>query len=180
MVLDEICVAPTGRLSIIPSPPNTMLSTASSFASMVITASLRQASDTLATAFAPCATSLSAFVGVRLYTLTSWPAFRRLSAMPVPICPNPMNPVFMTILLCCWRLPSQGSARADTSEPDADREYDAAADDDLHDGAGKLATHEAVTNEGDCEELTYNHHISQLERDTQIRNQEWDGMEHAA
>src|SRR5882672_3610143 len=27
MVLDEICVAPTGRLSIIPSLPNTMLST---------------------------------------------------------------------------------------------------------------------------------------------------------
>jgi hypothetical protein len=62
-------------------------------------------------------------------------------------------------------LSSRGSACADTSEPDADREYDAAADDDLHDGAGKLATHEAVTNESDCEELTYNHHISQLERD---------------
>jgi hypothetical protein len=43
-----------------------------------------------------------------------------------------------------------------------------------------LASHEAVTNEGDCEELTYNHRISQLERDTQIRNQEWEGMEHAA
>ena len=37
-------------------------------------------SDTLATAFAPCATSLSAFVRVRLYTLTSWPAFRRLDS----------------------------------------------------------------------------------------------------
>ena len=61
-------------------------------------------SDTLATAFAPCATSLSAFVRVRLYTLTSWPAFRRLAAMPVPICPNPMNPIFTTILLCCCAL----------------------------------------------------------------------------
>src|SRR6266436_6521739 len=144
MVLDEICVAPTGRLSIIPSSPNTMLSTPSSFASMVITASLRQASDTLATAFAPCATSLSAFVRVRLYTLNSWPAFRRLDAMPAPICPTPMNPIFMTMLLCC--LSPQGSACPDTSKPDADREDDAAADDDLHDGAGKLATHEAETN----------------------------------
>src|SRR5712664_3459520 len=104
MVLDEICVAPTGRLSIIPSSPNTMLSTASSFASMVITASLRQTSDTLATALAPCATSLAAFVRFRLYTLTSWPAFSRLAAMPAPICPNPMNPIFMTILLCCCAL----------------------------------------------------------------------------
>jgi hypothetical protein len=43
----------------------------------------------------------------------------------------------------------------------------------LHDGAGKLATNEVVTNEDDCEEFTYNHRISQLERDTQIRNQEW-------
>src|SRR5712675_262024 len=42
----------------------------------------------------------------------------------------------------------------------------ATAHDNLHDGASKLATHEAVTNEGDCEELTYNHRISQLERDT--------------
>ncbi len=66
-------------------------------------------------------------------------------------------------------LSSRGSACADTSEPDADREYDAAADDDLHDGAGKLAAHEAVTNEGDREELTYDHRISQLERDAQIQ-----------
>jgi hypothetical protein len=78
-----------------------------------------------------------------------------------------MNPIFMTTLLLLLCACLRGSACADTSEPDADREYDAAADDDLHDGTGKLATHEAVTNEGDCEELTYNHHISQLERDTQ-------------
>src|SRR5882724_7558410 len=42
------------------------LSTASSFASMVITASPLQASDTLAAAFAPCATRASTFVRVRL------------------------------------------------------------------------------------------------------------------
>src|SRR5216684_5344340 len=180
MVLDEICVAPTGRLSIIPSLPNTMLSTASSFASMVITASLRQASDALATAFAPCAMGLSAFVRVRLYTLTSWPAFRSLAAIPAPIWPNPMKPIFMKIIPSVVHLSSPGSACPDTSEPDADREYDAAADDDLHDGAGKLAAHEAVTNEGDREELTYDHRISQLERDAQIRNQEREGMKHAA
>src|ERR1700730_14609521 len=99
--------------------------------------------------------------------------------MPAPIRPNPIRSSWQ-YSFAAVRLSSRGLASADTSEPDADREYDAAADDDLHDGAGKLATHEAVTNEGDYEELTYNHRISQLERDTQIRNQEWEGMEHAA
>jgi hypothetical protein len=54
------------RLPMMPPSLNTTLSTASSFASMVITASPLQASDTLLAAFAPCATSASTFVRVRL------------------------------------------------------------------------------------------------------------------
>ena len=34
--------------------------------------------------------------------------------------------------------------------------------------------------DGDCEEFTHNHRVGELERDTQIWNQEWKGMERAA
>ena len=41
-----------------------------------------------------CALSL-----VRLWTMSSWPFFRRLAAMRLPMMPSPMNPIFMSNLL---------------------------------------------------------------------------------
>jgi hypothetical protein len=75
----------------------TELSTAASFASMVMTASPRQASATLAATFAPCAVSASAFARVRLKTVTSCPTFNRLTAIPAPICPRPIKPTFIVL-----------------------------------------------------------------------------------
>src|SRR6266850_7427583 len=66
MVLEEMWIAGASRLPMMLPSPNTTLSTVSSFASMVITASPLQASETLAAAFAPCATRASTFGRVRL------------------------------------------------------------------------------------------------------------------
>jgi len=59
-----------------------------------------------------------------------------------------MNPIFTTILLVVVHLSSRGLACADTSSPTPIANTMAAADDDLHYGAGNCH-HEAVTNEGD-------------------------------
>jgi hypothetical protein len=72
------------------------------------------------------------------------------------------------------------SASADPAKPDADCEHYAAADDNLDDGVGEPAAHEAKTDEGDCEELTHDDRVSELQRDAEIRYQEGKGMEHAA
>jgi len=70
IVLEETCRPPERRFAITPSRPRTTCSTASSFESMVITASPRLASAMLVTSFAPRAVSASAFAGVRLNTVT--------------------------------------------------------------------------------------------------------------
>jgi hypothetical protein len=66
IVLAEIWIAPAGRLSRIPSLPNTTTSTALSFATIVKTASARQASATVAAVWAPSLTRAFAFSRVRL------------------------------------------------------------------------------------------------------------------
>src|SRR5438128_2491780 len=58
-------IAPLARLASMPLSPYTMTSAASSFASMVITASPRQASATWAAACAPFSVSASGFPGAR-------------------------------------------------------------------------------------------------------------------
>jgi hypothetical protein len=54
------------------------------------------------------------------------------------------------------------SACTDLAEPDTDCEYDTAADDDLDDGVGELAAHEAIADESDCDEFTRHHRVSEL------------------
>jgi hypothetical protein len=77
----------------------------------------------------------------------------------------PMKPTFMKT--SSMRL---HSARTDPAEPDANCEYDTSADDDLDDGVGELAAHEAIADESDCDEFTHHHRISELQRDAEIRN----------
>ena len=66
MVLMQMWIAPLPRLPMMPSPPNAAASTAPSSASIVITASPRQASFTRSAAFAPFSTSGCVFAAVRL------------------------------------------------------------------------------------------------------------------
>ena len=72
------------------------------------------------------------------------------------------------------------SACTDPTEPDADCVYDTASDDHLDDGIGELAAHEAIADESDSDEFTHHHHVSELQRDAEIRDQEGKGMEHSA
>jgi ABC 3 transport family len=94
MVLEEICGAPAGRLPMMPPSPNMTLSTASSFASMVITASPRQASDTPAAAaqrltsrigrgllLSAVLALLEAWAGITLAFYTDWPSSFWISAL---------------------------------------------------------------------------------------------------
>src|SRR5258705_9728896 len=78
-----------------PSSPSVTASTASSLASIVMTMSPSHASATDVAAFAPCAASAATLSCDRLYAVTSWPDFSRFAAMPAPMFPNPMNPIFM-------------------------------------------------------------------------------------
>ena len=64
------------------------------------------------------------------------------------------------------------SAGTDLAEPDADCEYDTAANDNLDDGVSEFAAHETIANESDCDEFTHHHRVSELQRDTEIWNQE--------
>ncbi len=66
MVLHETCSASGARLSTTPPQSSTTFSTAWSLASMVMTASPRQASATVRAGLAPCASKASALPGVRL------------------------------------------------------------------------------------------------------------------
>ncbi len=95
IVLHEMWMAPAPRLARTPSFPNATLSTALSSASMVNTTSPLQALATSFDAFAPASIRGLAFSRVRLNTVSSWPAAIKRDAMPAPICPNPMNPIFM-------------------------------------------------------------------------------------
>src|ERR1700733_4200792 len=78
-----------------PSAPKMTSDAASSFASIVITASPSHASATLAAPCAPSFMSALLFPGLRLNTVTSCPALMRLSAIAVPMCPRPINPIFI-------------------------------------------------------------------------------------
>src|SRR5437867_12560304 len=94
------------------------------------------------------------------------------------MCPNPMNPTFMAAPLfspVCGRPALSG--RADPAEPDTDCEHDAPTDNDLDDGAGEFAPHEAIADESDRNELTHHHGVSELQRDAEIGSQERKGME---
>jgi len=44
---------------------------------------------------APCSASAATLSCDRLYAVTSWPDFSRFAAMPAPMFPSPMNPIFM-------------------------------------------------------------------------------------
>ena len=84
--------------------------------------------------------------------------------------------------MLAWRWQGRGSYRVssagtDLAEPDADCEYDTAANDNLDDGVSEFAAHEAIANESDCDEFTYHHRVSELQRDTEIWNQEGKGYE---
>src|ERR1700722_6113284 len=78
-----------------PSAPRVMSHAASSFASIVITASPSHASARLLASRAPSSMSARLLPGLRLYTVTSCPALTRLAAITVPMCPSPINPIFM-------------------------------------------------------------------------------------
>ena len=78
-----------------PPSPNVTASTASSLASIEITTSPPHASATDRAGRAPWAATASTLSWERLYAVTSWPAFSRFTAMPEPMFPSPMNPIFM-------------------------------------------------------------------------------------
>src|SRR5580704_9677996 len=90
-----------------PSAPKVTSSAASSFASMVITASPSQASARLAAACAPSSMRAALLPGLRLKTVTSCPALRRLAAIAVPMCPRPINPIFIGRSLSIGRIALQ-------------------------------------------------------------------------
>src|SRR6266446_2586184 len=76
--------------------------------------------------------------------------------------------------------PCEFSARADPPEPNADSENNSSSDNDLDNGVAKSATHEAVTDERDCDEFDDHHNIGELQRDAQVWKKEWKRMEHPA
>src|SRR6478672_13598584 len=78
-----------------PSSPNVTASTALSLASIVMTMSPSHASATDLAGVAPCSASAATLSCDRLYAVTSWPDFSRFAAMPAPMFPSPMNPIFM-------------------------------------------------------------------------------------
>jgi len=98
-VLDETWVAP-GRSDVRmpgePESPNVTASIAASSASMVITMSPSQAAATVGAGVAPRSASAAILSGDRLYAVTWWPADNKLTAMPDPMLPRPMNPILMT------------------------------------------------------------------------------------
>jgi hypothetical protein len=69
--------------------------------------------------------------------------------MPLPMCPNPTNPTFMTNAPVRLRIASRDSMGIDQTEPDADRKYDASADYHLNDRLREPAAGEAVADVGD-------------------------------
>ena len=97
--------------------------------------------------------------------------------MPLPMCPNPMNPTFMNLSsrLTPGALSLHRSGRARRR-----LRIRYLTDDDLDDGIGELAAHEAIADESDSDEFTHHHRVSELQRDAEIRDQEGKGMEHAA
>ena len=58
------------------------------------TSTWRASSATLATAWAPAFVNVSTAAGLTSYTTSDTPDLSRLSAMPWPILPRPMNPTF--------------------------------------------------------------------------------------
>src|SRR5271156_2513985 len=80
----------------IPPSPKAVPDAASSSASIVITTSPLQAPARLAASRAPSLMSETLFPGLRLNMLTSCPAFTRLAAIDVPMCPSPINPSFIS------------------------------------------------------------------------------------
>src|SRR5579863_3433619 len=87
-----------------PDSPKATWDSASSSESMVTTTSAPLAAATLAASCAPSSMSALARPGVRLKTLTSWPAFARLAAMAAPMCPSPISPTFMESSPGSWHL----------------------------------------------------------------------------
>ena len=88
-------------------------------------------------------------------------------------------------IVLAWRSQSRGSYRVssagtDLAEPDADCENDTTANDNLDDRISQLTAHETIANESDRDEITYHHRVSELQRDTEIWNQERKCMKHAA
>ena len=81
-----------------------------------------------------------------------------------PACPDP-GPIF-------YGATARRSGGADLAEPNADCEHDTTANDNLDDGVSELAAHETIANESDRDEFTYHHRVSELQRDTEIWNQE--------
>src|SRR5438067_4889034 len=65
---------------------------------MEITASPAKASAGMLTIDRPFEARSAVASRVLLHARTSWPAFRRLIAIPRPMCPRPMNPTFMEVL----------------------------------------------------------------------------------
>src|ERR1700733_227425 len=66
---------------------------------MVMTASPWHASEMRAAGCAPSSSSGRVLSGLRLNTVTSWPAFSKFAAIAEPMRPSPINPVFISISL---------------------------------------------------------------------------------
>ena len=60
------------------------------------------------------------------------------------------------------------SARSDLPEPNTNSENNSSSDNDLDNGVAKSATHEAVTDECDCDQFDDHHPIGELQRDAQV------------
>src|SRR5579883_1241014 len=97
------------RLAAIPLSPKTTCSTAESSDSIVMTASASCAAS-LGESATRAPVSASAFSRLRLSTVSSWPARRRFRAMPEPMLPSPMNPIFIA--------PAKRSRKASNPERD--------------------------------------------------------------
>lgn len=72
-----------------------------------------------------------------------------------------------------------GLGRANAPEIETDREYDAAADDNLHNCVEELAAHEAVTDEGDSKQLARHHDVCEVQRHGEIGYQKGERVKHS-
>ena len=105
MVLISMTTASGRILSITPFSPRMTLSTSGVSETIVITTGLFPATSLgVFAVLAPSAARRSAFAVVRLYTVTSNPAFIKLRAIGIPMMPRPINPTFFSIISCPSRL----------------------------------------------------------------------------
>ena len=101
IVLMSMTRSPAAAPSITPPSPNTTASTSGVSLTQMMVMSLAAATALGESApAAPRSRKGSMRLAVRFQTVTAKPAFIKLSTMPRPMMPRPMNPIFSLILGC--------------------------------------------------------------------------------